>query len=48
MHYVGRVRVKAFKSVGGEWIELSFEKGLNAIVGKRRAQPALGTGHGSH
>lgn len=32
--YVSRVRAKAFKNVGSEWRELSFERGLNAIVGE--------------
>jgi chromosome segregation ATPase len=32
-YYISSVRAKGFKSVGDQWIEIIFEKGLNAIIG---------------
>jgi len=32
-YYISSIRVKGFKSIGDEWLEFKFEKGLNAIVG---------------
>ena len=33
MAFITAVKLKAFKSVGGDWLEVHFDQGLNAIVG---------------
>lgn len=35
MAHITSVRLKAFKSVGGEWVEVPLRPGLCAIVGRR-------------
>lgn len=35
MAHVRSVRLKAFKSVTDEWLEVPFDRGLNAVVGER-------------
>ncbi|KAG7673011.1 hypothetical protein Ndes2437B_g01117 [Nannochloris sp. 'desiccata'] len=32
-YYIYSIRAKGFKSIGDEWLEFKFEKGLNAIMG---------------
>jgi hypothetical protein len=44
MAYIESVRLRGFKAVGNDWLEVSFGSGLNAIVGERgqrRLPPAL-------
>lgn len=47
--HVASVRLKAFKSVGPEWMEVPLGRGLNAIVGEPRQGEGGGRGlAGSH
>ena len=32
-YYISKVRAKSFKSIGDEWLEITLNKGVNAIVG---------------
>ena len=33
MAFITAVKLKAFKSVGSDWLEVHFGRGLNAVVG---------------
>ena len=42
MAFITAVKLKAFKSVGGDWLEVHFDRGLNAVVGALLARPTFG------